>query len=383
MDGRMPSTNRTYPNQPLYGGDLTEAIADGLARLPRIPPVQERIVKIGPVEIRGHVVLAPMAGVCDHPFRWLCKQAGASAVYSEFISSDGLIRGNEGSHRMLRYTADERPIGVQIFGSDPAVIHDAVQLVEETGVDIVDLNFGCPVKKVIKREAGSALLKNPSLLGQIVRAAVRAARRIPVTAKIRAGWDAFNAQEICRIVEANGAQAIAVHGRTQKMGYSGSANWDVIRQVREIVSIPVIGNGDVFSPKDAARMLHETGCDLVMVGRGAQGAPWLFAQANAYFRGLPVPQMAWPDRIAVAVAHLTLMLGEKPQHVAVRLFRGHLSHYTKTLPWSAAFRKEVFTMDDPDEVMSRLRGYALQLAKADPYAADAPAATAQAAECAT
>ncbi len=349
----------------MYPGNLTGVIERGLARLPQIPPVEGRVVKIGDVEIRGHLVLAPMAGVCDHPFRWLSKRAGASAVYGQFVSSDGLIRGNAKTYRMLQYTEDERPIGVQVFGSDPAVMYDAVQLVEDTGVDIIDLNFGCPVKKVTKREAGSALLKNPKLLGEIVNAAVRAARRAPVTAKIRAGWDTFNADEICRTIEANGAQAIAVHGRTQKMGYSGSANWGVIRQVKEIVQIPVIGNGDVFSPLDATRMLEETGCDLVMVGRGARGAPWLFGQANAHFRGIPIPDMRWLDRIAVANAHLALILRDKPQEVAVRLFRGHFSHYTKTMPCSAAFRREVFAIGDPDEVMERLRDYAEHLAEMD------------------
>ena len=362
----------------MYRGDLDEPFRRGLASLPQVPPAPSPVVRIGQVEIRGHVVLAPMAGVCDHPFRWLCKLAGASVVYGEFVSSDGLVRGNASTERMLRYTEDERPIGVQIFGCDPAVIQDAVQLVEESGVDIVDLNFGCPVKKVTKREAGSALLRNPKLLGEIVDAAVRAARRVPVTAKIRAGWDTINADEVCRIVEANGAQAIAVHGRTQKMGYSGQANWDVIRQVKRIVSIPVIGNGDVFQPADADRMRRETGCDLVMVGRAARGAPWLFAQTNAHFRGLPVPEMGWADRITVANGHLSLMLRERPVQVAVPLFRGHLSHYTKGLPWSASFRKEVFTLESPDAVMGRLRTYAESLAGAEP----APARAERLAQCA-
>ena len=256
-----------------YSGDLAPIIARGLAKLPRVAPMEDRIVSIGGYLVYGHAVLAPMAGVCDHPFRWLCRMAGASVVYSEFVSSDAIVRGRAATRRMLRYVEEERPVGFQVFGSDPETIADAVRIVEETGVDIIDLNFGCPVKKVTKREAGSALLKNPDLLGRIVRAAVDAAKRAPVTAKIRAGWDTINATEIARIVEANGAKAIAVHGRTQSMGYSGQARWDVIRQVKETVSIPVIGNGDVFSPDDAFRMLGETGCDLVMCGRGAESTP--------------------------------------------------------------------------------------------------------------
>jgi len=356
----------------MYPDDLTGAIERGLSALPQVAPSPDRVVRIGSVSIYGHAVLAPMAGVCDHPFRWLCRRAGAAAVYGEFVSADGIVRGNRTTRRMLAFTEDERPIGVQVFGSDPEVIYDAVQQVEETGADLIDLNFGCPVRKVTKREAGSALLKNPELLGRIVDAAVRAARRAPVTAKIRAGWDTFNAREIARIVEANGAQAITVHGRTQKMGYAGQANWDVIRQVKRIVSIPVIGNGDVFAPADAFRMREETGCDLVMAGRGAQGSPWLFAQVNALARGIPLPEMTWAGRIDVALAHLALTLREKPAYVAVRQFRAHLGHYTKNMPCSAAFRHEVFAIDDPDAVMERLRDYAARLSSMDPAAPDAP-----------
>jgi len=341
-----------------YEGDLDPIIKHGLERLPRVPPVDDRVVNIGDVAIRGHLVLAPMAGVCDHPFRWLCRLSGASAVYSEFVSSDGLVRGNNATREMLRFTEDERPIAVQIFGSDPEVIRDATSVVDETGVDIIDLNFGCPVKKVTKREAGSALLKNPRLLGEIVRAGVESAKNAPVTAKIRAGWDVVNAEEIAKIVEDNGAKAISVHGRTQKMGYTGEANWQIIADVKKNVRIPVIGNGDVFAPSDTFRMIDETGVDLVMAARGTQGAPWLFAQTNAIARAMPIYTPSWSDRLAVAATHLALMLRERPEVGAVRLFRMHLSHYTKTIPGSAAFRREVFVIDDADEVFRRLYDYA-------------------------
>lgn len=344
-----------------YEGDLDPIIEYGLERLPRVQPADKRVVHIGNVAIQGHLVLAPMAGVCDHPFRWLCRLSGASAVYSEFVSSDGLVRGNKATREMLRFTEDERPIGVQIFGSDPEVIRDATAVVDEARVDIIDLNFGCPVKKVTKREAGSALLKNPKLLGEIVHAGVDAAKNAPVTAKIRAGWDTVNAVEIAKIIEDNGAKAITVHGRTQKMGYTGAANWEIIADVKKNVRIPVIGNGDVFAPSDAFRMLDETGADLVMAARGTQGAPWLFAQTNAMARGIPVCSPSWSDRLAVAAMHLALMLRERPEIGAVRLFRMHLSHYTKNMPDSAAFRREVFVLEDADEVFRRLRDYAESL----------------------
>jgi len=345
----------------MYGGDLTAVVERGLAELPRVPPAEERIVMIGGLPLRGHAVLAPMAGVCDHPFRWLCRRAGAGVVYGEFVSSDGLVRGHETARRMLRHTEDEHPIAIQVFGSDPAVVGEAVAMIEAAGADIVDLNFGCPVKKVTKREAGSALLRNPTLLGRIVRAAADAAKRAPVTAKIRAGWDVVNAEEVARIVEGNGAKAIAIHGRTQKMGYAGQANWEIIRRVKETVRIPVIGNGDVFQPADAFRMLDETGCDLVMVGRGAQGAPWVFAGINARARGIAVPALSWRERLDIAAAHLALMLREKPSGVAVMQFRGHLGHYVKAMPGSSTFRREVFAIDEPDVVLARLRAYGEEL----------------------
>jgi tRNA-dihydrouridine synthase B len=259
---------------------------------------------------------------------------------------------------MLEFAEDERPVVAQVFGSDPAVVYDAVQAIEDTGVDIIDVNFGCPVKKVVKREAGSALLKNPPLLASVMRAAADAARRVPVTAKIRSGWNSVNAVEIARILEGIGAAAIAVHARTQSMGYSGNADWQVIADVKNALQIPVIGNGDVFTPQAAREMIDRTGCDLVMVARGAQGAPWLFAQINAEFRRLPIPRVTWHERIRVAAAHLALSLRQRPAIVAVRLFRSHIAHYTKGAPESAAFRGRVFCIDDAETVLIHLEEYA-------------------------
>lgn len=343
---------------PMYQGDLEFAIAGGIRELPSVPPLAARCVRIGSVPIQGHAVLAPMSGICDQPFRWLCRKAGASAVYTEFVSSDGLVRNNTATERMVAHSEEERPVGVQLFGSDPAVVYDAVQKVEALGADIIDINFGCPVKKVIKREAGSALLKKPKLLAAIMKAASEAAHRTPVTAKIRSGWTEVNAVEIARMIQDNGAAAIAVHGRTQAMGYSGKADWGVIRDVKSAVTIPVLGNGDVFTAEAAVKMIAETGCDLVMAARGTQGAPWLFAQINAVFGGSTAEDIGWSQRVRIAGAHLGLLLRQRPEVVAVRGFRKHLGFYTRGAPESAAFRRDVFQCDSADEVLQRIENYA-------------------------
>ena len=340
---------------------LEEALQAGMACLPRVEPDASRITRIGGFELPGHAILAPMAGVCYQPFRYICRKSGASLVFAEFVSSDGLTRKNRRTERMLAFGDEERPFGIQVFGSDPAVIAEAVSIVEDADVDIIDLNFGCPVKKVVRREAGSALLRNPELLGQIVRAAADAVTSKPLTAKIRSGWDEINAVEIARICEDNGAQAIAVHARTQKMGYSGKADWDVIRDVKNAVSIPVFGNGDIFQPEDAFRMIDHTGCDMVMIGRGAQRCPWIFAGINAIARGMEVPIPSWSDRLELALAQLVMLTRLKTPPIAVRQFRAHLGFATRSMPGAATFRREVMVINEAEGVIERVRERAEQL----------------------
>ncbi|OPX24292.1 MAG: tRNA dihydrouridine synthase DusB [Candidatus Latescibacteria bacterium 4484_107] len=256
---------------------------------------------IGNVSLSGPVVLAPLAGVTDHSFRLLCREMGASLVYTEMVSADGLVRKNPGTGRLIHFGESERPIGVQLFGSDLAIMARGAEQLAERGFDLIDLNFGCPVKKVVKRNAGSALMRDPERLARITEAVVGAVD-LPVTVKIRSGWseEAINAVQVARLVQEAGAKAITVHARTRKMGFSGQADWEVIAEVKAAVSIPVIGNGDVRTPEDARRMFDDTGCDLVMIGRGALGNPWIFRRTVVFLRtGAHLPEPNLRERMEV------------------------------------------------------------------------------------
>ncbi|WP_018249537.1 tRNA dihydrouridine synthase DusB [Orenia marismortui] len=289
---------------------------------------------IGDLELDNPVILAPMAGVTDLPYRKIVKKMGCGLVCTEMVSANGLIHNNRRTEEMLEIDTEERPVSLQIFGNDPEVMAKAAKIVESVSQpEIIDLNVGCPTPKIVKNGYGSALMKEPRLLAQIVKSMVEAVNT-PVTIKIRTGWDQdnINAVEIAKIAENNGAQAIAVHGRTRSQFYSGKADWSIIADVKRSVSIPVIGNGDIFSPEDAIKMIDETGCDGIMIGRGAQGNPWIFKRTAHYLKTgelLPLPKSS--EKIDIAIEHLDNLVDYKGEYVAVREMRKHTSWYIKGL----------------------------------------------------
>lgn len=282
-----------------------------------------------------------MAGVTDLPFRLLAKEMGCGLVYSEMVSDKGLVYNNCHTVEMLKVDERERPIAIQIFGSDPDSMSRAAQIVEASGAaDIIDMNMGCPTPKIVKNGEGSALMKTPELAYEIMKNVVQSVK-LPVTVKIRKGWDenSVNAVQMAELANRAGIAAVAVHGRTREQFYTGQADWEIIRRVKQAVDIPVIGNGDVRSPQDAQRLLAETGCDGVMIGRAAQGNPWLFRQV-AYFlaHGELVPLPSLLERIEILERQLTMLVECKGEYVGVREMRRHAAWYTKGLPHSAELR---------------------------------------------
>lgn len=297
-------------------------------------------MQIGSLKIKNPVILAPMAGVTDLPFRLLAKEMGCGLVYSEMVSDKGLIYKNSHTFNMLETDDRERPVSIQIFGSEPDSMAAAAQIVERSGADIIDINMGCPTPKIVKNGEGSALLRQPELAYEIMVSVVKAVS-VPVTVKIRKGWsdNTVNAVEMAKLAEKAGIAAIAVHGRTREQFYSGNADWKIIGEVKRSVSIPVIGNGDIRLPHDAARMLTETNCDGIMVGRGSQGNPWIFRQIVHYLEtGEMLPSPSMEERLDVIMRHLEMLVEHKGEYVAIREMRRHAAWYTKGLPHSAELR---------------------------------------------
>ncbi len=332
-------------------------------------------MRAGPVEIPGNVLLSPLCGVTDSPFRRIARRNGAAMVFCEMTSSDGLVRKNPKSFELLEYRPDERPIGAQLCGSDPDVMAEAARMCEGLGFDTLDLNYGCPVRKVIAREAGAAMLTDMERLERVTTAVVNAVS-LPVTAKIRIGWDqnSTNAPEVARALERSGVKWVTVHARARSEKFTGEAHWEVIAEVKRSTSLPVIGNGDVKTPEDALRMVRETGCDGVMVGRGAFGNPWLFARAHRLLAGEdPGPDPTPRERIATAIGHLHDLAERKKDYAAV-LMRKHVAWYVRGLYDNSALCREVNHAKTPAEVESLLLRYLEKLESApEPHVPD-PAA---------
>ena len=319
-------------------------------------------MKIGNVELKNRIFLAPMAGVTDMPFRILCKEQGCGLVYTEMVSAKGMHYDDKKSAQLTLLDENEKPGAVQIFGSDPGIMAEVASKLNQSDASIIDINMGCPAPKITKNGEGSALMKNPELVAGIVKAVVDASQK-PVTVKIRKGWDdtSVNAVQIAQIAEENGASAVTVHGRTREQYYSGKADWSIIKQVKSAVSIPVIGNGDVTGLKEAKRLFEETGCDAIMIGRGAQGNPWIFNQIgkfldNGEIIAVPTPQ----QKIETIIRHMNMLIEYKGEKIGILEMRSHIAWYIKGFRDASYTKQKIFTLTDKDEIISLLQSFLLR-----------------------
>jgi tRNA-dihydrouridine synthase B len=316
-------------------------------------------MKIGTLSLKNEIILAPMAGITNLPFRLINRDFGVGLTFTEMVSVNGLIRGMKKTLRYLNFHPDDSPLGVQIFGSDPAILAEAAKIMTDLGADLLDINMGCPVKKVVKTGAGAALMKDPQRIAAILRA-VRKSTRLPLTVKMRAGWQPqrINVLEVTRIAEDSGVDAVIVHPRTADQGFSGRADWSIIEKVKGQLSIPVIGNGDIKNGEDAVRMMRSTGCDGVMVGRGCLGNPWIFGQIAARLQGCvdPLPP-SLTQREQMIRRHLTLELASAGETAGLKIFRKHLLWYTKGLKGGSQFRQMIGAVEDKTLLLDKLHAF--------------------------
>lgn len=323
---------------------------------------------IANVSLKNRTVLAPLAGWTDAIFRKICHQFGAALVITEMASADGLVRVGKKSLDIARFSEEERPIGIQLFGADAETLAQAAEIISALKPDFIDINCGCPAKKVVKRGGGSALMRDLDSIEAIGKAVVQATA-IPITAKLRSGWNETVVVEACLRLQDVGVQAVTIHPRSQKMGFTGAADWNHIRQVKEAVRIPVIGNGDINSAQDARRMLDETGCDMVMIGRAARGNPWIFSQVVSYLdQGILLDLPGFSERLEMCMRHLRLQQEMDGDYAAITM-RKQIAFYIKGMPNATGFRKEVFRKNNPLEVMNDLQDY-LKFIQTRPTAAD-------------